>query len=126
MGNLGTPGSLGRASEWQLYVKIIRRFNSPRILLRTSSGQSAGWWVSSQKEVRPQAGRLVLGKRGSHNDLPRRTNQGLVGCWVPTLVAWEGSRLRLVGLDVLPTYKRVVAWLPGPAEDTERYLQRLR
>jgi hypothetical protein len=30
-----------------------------------------------------------------------------------------------VGLDVLPTYKRVVAWLLGPAEDTERYLLRL-
>ena len=28
---------------------------------------------------------------------------------VPTLVAWEGSRLKLVGLDALPTYKRVGA-----------------
>jgi hypothetical protein len=35
---------------------------------------------------------------------------------VPTLV---GSRLKLVGLDALPTYKRVVAWFPGPAEDAE-------
>ena len=41
---------------------------------------------------------------------------------VPTLVAWEGSRLKLRGLDTIPTYKRVVAWLPGPAEDAERYL----
>ena len=39
---------------------------------------------------------------------------------VPTLVAWEGSRLKLVGLDALPTYKRVVAWFPGPVEDAER------
>jgi len=45
---------------------------------------------------------------------------------VPTLAAWEGSRLKLVGLDVLPTYKRVVAWFPGPAMDMERYLLRLR
>jgi len=28
---------------------------------------------------------------------------------VPTLVAWEGSRLKLVDLDPLPIYKRVVA-----------------
>ena len=45
---------------------------------------------------------------------------------VPSLVAWEGSRLKLVGLDALPTYKRVVAWFLGPAEDVERYLLRLR
>jgi hypothetical protein len=25
---------------------------------------------------------------------------------VPTLAAWEGSRLKMVGLDALPTYKR--------------------
>jgi len=29
---------------------------------------------------------------------------------VPTLVAWKGSRLKVVGLDALPTYKIVVAW----------------
>jgi hypothetical protein len=45
---------------------------------------------------------------------------------VPTLVAWEGSRLKVVGMDALPTYKRVVAWFPGPVEDAERYLTRLR
>ena len=31
-----------------------------------------------------------------------------------------------MGLDALPTYKRVVAWFPGHAEDTERYLLRFR
>ena len=41
---------------------------------------------------------------------------------VPTLLTGEGSRLRLVGLNALPTYRRVVAWFPGPAEDGERYL----
>ena len=44
---------------------------------------------------------------------------------VPTVVAFKGSRLKLVGLDTLPTYKRVVAWFPGPAKDMERYLFRL-
>jgi hypothetical protein len=44
---------------------------------------------------------------------------------VPTLAAWEGSRIMTVGLDALPTYKRVLAWFPGPVEDTERYLLRL-
>ena len=38
----------------------------------------------------------------------------------PTMVAWEGSRLKFVGLDALPTYRRVMAWFPGPVEDTER------
>ena len=45
---------------------------------------------------------------------------------VHSLAAWEGSRLKLVGLDALPTYKRVGALFPGPAEDAERYLLRLR
>ena len=31
-----------------------------------------------------------------------------------------------MGLDALPTYKRVVAWFPGPAEDAQWYLLRLR
>jgi len=36
---------------------------------------------------------------------------------VPTLVAWEGSRLKLVGLDALPTYKRVnQGWTQGTVE----------
>jgi len=30
-----------------------------------------------------------------------------------------------VGLDALPTYRRVVAWFPGPAVDAEPYLLRL-
>ena len=54
------------------------------------------------------------------------STKGSLAARVPSLAAWEGSRLKLVGLDVLPTYKRVVAWFPGPAEDAERYLMRLR
>ena len=45
---------------------------------------------------------------------------------VHTLVAWEGSRLKIVGLDALLTCKRVVAWFPGPVEDTEQFLLQLR
>jgi hypothetical protein len=45
---------------------------------------------------------------------------------VPTLTAWEGCRLKVVGLDALSAYKRVVAWFPGPVEDTGCYFQRLR
>jgi hypothetical protein len=52
-----------------------------------------------------------------------------IGEWlavkVPTLVAWEDSRLKMVGLDALPTYNRVVAWFLGPVEDMERYFQQL-
>jgi hypothetical protein len=44
---------------------------------------------------------------------------------VLTLEAWEGSRLKVVGLDALPTFKRVAAWFPGPVEDMEWYLTRL-
>jgi hypothetical protein len=36
---------------------------------------------------------------------------------VPTLEAWEGSRLKVVGLDALPTFKRVAASFPGPMKD---------
>ena len=45
---------------------------------------------------------------------------------VPTLEAWEGSRLKVVGLDALPTFKRVAAWFSGLAEDTECCFSRLR
>ena len=40
---------------------------------------------------------------------------------VATLAAWEGSRLKVVDLDALPTFKKVVAWFPGPAGDMERF-----
>jgi hypothetical protein len=42
---------------------------------------------------------------------------------VPPLTAWEGSRLKMMGLDALLTYKRVLAWFLGPVEDTGRYFQ---
>ena len=37
---------------------------------------------------------------------------------IPNLRAREDSRLKMVGLDAIPTYKRVAAWFPGPVEDT--------
>jgi len=57
-----------------------------------------------------------------HNELTK----DWLAARVPTLVAWEGSRLKLVGLDALPTHKKVVAWFQGPAEDTAQYLLWLR
>ena len=47
------------------------------------------------------------------------------GSKVPILNAWDGSGLKMMGLDALPIYKRVVAWLSSPVEDTEPYFQRL-
>jgi len=44
---------------------------------------------------------------------------------IQTLKAWGGSRLKMVGLDALPTFKGVVALLVGPVEDTEHYIQGL-
>jgi hypothetical protein len=44
---------------------------------------------------------------------------------VPNMRAWEGSRLKVVGLEALPTFKRVAAWIPGPMEDMDTPLQRL-
>jgi hypothetical protein len=46
-----------------------------------------------------------------------------LGTKVPTLTAWKGSRLKMVCLDALPTYKRVVAWFLGPAGDTKCLFQ---
>jgi hypothetical protein len=44
---------------------------------------------------------------------------------VPTLVVWDGSRLKVVSLDALLTFNRVVAWFLGPMEDTEWYFSSL-
>jgi len=44
---------------------------------------------------------------------------------VSTLLTGEGSRFKIVGLDAFPTYKRVLPWFPGTAEDAERYLLQL-
>jgi hypothetical protein len=45
---------------------------------------------------------------------------------VPNMRAWEGSRLKVVSLEALSTFKRVTAWIPGPVEDTDTSLRRLR
>jgi len=52
-GNLVTPGPLGRASRWLLYVRIIRRAKSQERTLQTSSEQSASLWMSSLKRGSP-------------------------------------------------------------------------
>jgi hypothetical protein len=43
----------------------------------------------------------------------------------PTMEVWEGSRLEVVELDALLTYKRVAAWFSGPMEDMEQCFSRL-
>jgi hypothetical protein len=40
--------------------------------------------------------------------------------------AWEDPRLKVVDLESLPTFKRVAARIPGPVEDTDTFLRRLR
>jgi hypothetical protein len=56
----------------------------------------------------------------------RRSSQGEPGnIKIPALKAWEGSRLQMVGLDALLSYKTVVAWCPGPVDDTKHYFQQL-
>jgi hypothetical protein len=45
---------------------------------------------------------------------------------VPNMRAWEGYRLKVVSLENLPTFKRVATSIPGPVEDTDTSLQRLR
>lgn len=45
-------------------------------------------------------------------------SSGKPGSMIQTLKAWEGSRLKMVGLDAFPTYKGLVALLLGPVEDT--------
>jgi len=52
-----------------------------------------------------------------HIDLTSLSNLSIKG---------EVSKLKKVGLDALPTYKRVVAWFPDPVEDTGSYFQWLR
>jgi hypothetical protein len=45
---------------------------------------------------------------------------------VPNMRPWEGSRLKMVSLEALPTFKRVAAWIPDAVEDTDTSLRRLR
>jgi hypothetical protein len=73
--------------------------------------------MSSPKRGSPPGWSNLTGQKVHHDKLTK----DWLAARVPTLVAWEGSRLKIVGLDALSTYKRVVAWFPGPT-DTERYL----
>jgi hypothetical protein len=53
-------------------------------------------------------------------------NKDWLDARIRTLVGWEGSRLKIMGLDALSIYKRVVAWFTGHEEGAERYLLRFR
>ena len=50
----------------------------------------------------------------------------LLASKIPTLRAWEGSRLKMVGLNVFPTYKSVVVWFMVHMEDSGRHFLRFR
>ena len=53
-------------------------------------------------------------------------NKDWLDARIRTLVGWEASRLKIMGLDALSIYKRVVAWFTGHEEGAERYLLRFR
>jgi hypothetical protein len=70
--------------------------------------------MSSLRRGSPQAGRFLLDKRGSHYGLLDEAIKNLQASSQPALENWEFSRLEIAGLDALPTYKRLVAWVCAP------------
>jgi hypothetical protein len=83
-------------------------------------------WMSSLKEViTPRPVDSYWAKAAAIMVCQHKVTSDWLAASVPILVAWESPRLKMVGLDALSTYKRVVAWLLGPLEDTERYFQLL-
>jgi len=122
LGNLATPGSLGRAFGWPLSARNIRSVRSPK---KTTDIQRAmGRLVDELPEegFTPKLVDSYWAKGAAIVVCHDESTKDWLAARVLALVAWEGSRLKLVGLVALPTYKRVVAWFPGPAEDAEQYL----
>ena len=58
----------------------------------------------------------------STEDSKGGSSQGEPSRKIQTLKAWEGSGLKMVGLDALHTNKRVVPLFLGCVEDTEHYV----
>lgn len=48
-----------------------------------------------------------------------------LGKQVPNMTPWEGSRLAVVGMEALPTFKKVALWIPGPSATTPVFFDRL-
>jgi hypothetical protein len=120
------PESLGRASGWLLLEKTTRRVTSRDNFLDIQ--WAIGQLVDELPEERLPA-RLAdsYWSKGAAIMVCRDDpTKDWLATKEPTLVAWEGSRLKVVGMDALRTYKRVVAWFPGPMEDMERYFTWLR
>jgi hypothetical protein len=71
-----------------------------------------GLWISSLKRGSPPRLTDSYWTKGAANVVcqDKGTKDWLAGK-VPTLTVWEGFRLKMVGLDALPTYKRMVTWL---------------
>jgi hypothetical protein len=118
-------GPLRRAFRWPLCVKIIPEDKSPGIISQTSRERSAGLWMGSQKRGSPPGWLILTGLRRQTLWSAKTDTRDWLVIQAPTMAAWEGSRLKVVGMDALPTYKREVAWFPGPAEDTERLFLQL-
>ena len=121
LGNLVMPGLLGWAFGWRLSARTTRRVRSPDIQ------RVIGRLVDELPEegLAPRLVDSYWAKGAAIMVCHDESTKDWLAARVPTLVAWEGSRLKLVSLDALPTYKRVVAWFPGPVENVERYLLQL-
>ena len=89
--------------------------------------QAIGWLVDELLEegFTPRLADSYWSKRAAIMVCQNEMTKDWLAAKVPTLVACVGSRLKVMGLDALPTFKRVVAWFPGPAEDTEQCFLRL-
>jgi hypothetical protein len=121
------PESLARASGWLLLVRVTRRVKSLGRIFQIFNEPLVGLWMSSLKRgSSPRLADSYWSKGPAFMVCQDESTKDWLAAMVPTLVAWEGSRLKVVGMDALPTYKTAVAWFPGSVEDTERYLMRLR
>jgi len=90
--------------------------------------QAIGWLVDELLEegFTPRLADSYWSKRAAIMVCQNEMTKDWLAAKVPILVAWEGSRLKVVGLDALRTFQRVVAWFPGPTEVMEQCFLLLR
>jgi hypothetical protein len=77
----------------------------PRKGLLRYSGRSAGLWMSSLKRGSPPDWSLHI--RIRENSLHHQETSDSLDARVTSPVAWETSKIKILGLDAFPTYKRV-------------------
>jgi hypothetical protein len=115
------------SSFWPSFVMATQNSRSLMRILSASSVLSAGLWMGSLKRgTRPRLLDTYWAKGAAIAVCQDEETRDWLGTEIPKMNAWEGSRLRMVGLEALPTDKRVVVWFPGTAEDTERLFARIR